>query len=158
VGSDSTPHAKLTMLARMRHSLAPLLLTVAGAVVYQISSKSVPRAAHPLVAIVVAYVVAMALCLLAMWKWPIAGSIADALRPLDWSVAGVGAGAALIEVGFLLAFRSGWPLSLASVVVNVSAGILLIPVGLAMFGERLSLPKMMGAAFCLVGLVLIARD
>jgi uncharacterized membrane protein len=135
-----------------------MLLTVAGAVVYQISSKSVPRAAHPLVAIVAAYVVAMALCMLAMWKWPIAGSISDALRSLDWSVAGVGAGAALIEVGFLLAFRSGWPLSLASVIVNVSAGILLVPVGLAMFDERLSLPKMLGAALCLAGLVLIARD
>jgi drug/metabolite transporter (DMT)-like permease len=146
------------MLARMRQPLAPLLLTIVGAVVYQISSKSVPRAAHPLVAIVAAYLVAIAVCLLATWKWPVVGPFSDALRQLNWSVAGVGVGAALIEVGFLLAFRSGWPLSLASVAVNVSAAIVLVPVGLTMFNERLSLAKTLGAALCLLGLVLIARD
>jgi drug/metabolite transporter (DMT)-like permease len=146
------------MLRRMRHPLAPLLLTIMGVVVYQISSKSVPRMAHPLVAIVAAYVTATVLCLLAIYKWPVDGALSDALRPLNWSVAGVGLGAALIEVGFLLTFRAGWPLSLASVVVNVAAGLVLIPVGLAAFGERLSVPKILGAGLCLLGLVLIARD
>ena len=142
----------------MRQPLAPLLLTIAGAVMYQISSKSLPRGAHPLVAIVAAYVTAIALCMLATWRWPISGSIADAVRVLNWSVVGVGAGAALIEVGFLLTYRAGWPLSLASVIVNVSAAMVLIPAGLSMFGERLSLPKMLGASLCLLGLILISRD
>ena len=142
----------------MPKAWVPLLLTISGLVVYQISSKSVPRAAHPLVAIIAAYVIATAICLLAIFRWPVGGSISDSVRQLNWSVAGVGLGAALIEVGFLLAYRSGWPLSLASLVVNVSAAVILVPIGLAMFDERLSLAKMMGAALCLVGLVLISRD
>jgi hypothetical protein len=142
----------------MRPPLAPLLLTIAGLVVYQISSKSVPRTAHPLVAIIAAYFVATTLCVVAIWKWPLDGSLSHVLRQLNWSVAGVGLGAALIEIGFLLAFRAGWPLSLASVAVNVSAGIILLPIGLSMFGERLSIPKMLGAALCLLGLVMMARD
>jgi drug/metabolite transporter (DMT)-like permease len=146
------------MLAPMRPSFVPLLLTVAGLVVYQISSKSVPRAAHPLVAIAAAYAIAMALCFLAMWKWPVQSSLLHSVRQLDWSVAGVGVGAALIEIGFLLAYRAGWPLSLASVIGNVTAGVILVPVGLLLFGERLSLPKALGAGLCLIGLVLISRD
>jgi drug/metabolite transporter (DMT)-like permease len=144
--------------AAMRAPLIPLLLTVTGAVIYQISSKSVPRAAHPLVAIIAAYFTAIALCLLATWKWPMTGSLSGTVRQLNWAVAGVGVGAALIEVGFLLVYRSGWPLSIASVIVNVTAAIILVPVGLSLFQERLSLPKVLGAAFCLFGLMLISRD
>jgi uncharacterized membrane protein len=142
----------------MRESVLPMLLTVSGAVLYQISSKSVPRAVHPLVAIIAAYVTAIVLCLFATWKWPVTGSVSDSLRHFNWGVAGIGLGAALIEVGFLFAYRAGWPLNIASIVVNVSAAVILLPLGLAMFGERISLAKGVGAAFCLVGLVLISKD
>jgi uncharacterized membrane protein len=142
----------------MRESLLPMLLTVGGAVLYQISSKSVPRAVHPLVAIIAAYVTAIALCLFAMWKWPVTGSVSESVRHFNWGIAGIGLGAALIEVGFLLAYRAGWPLNMASIIVNVSAAVILLPVGLAMFGERLTLAKGLGAALCLIGLVLISRD
>jgi drug/metabolite transporter (DMT)-like permease len=146
------------MLLAMRAPLFPLLITVAGAVVYQISSKSIPREVHPMVAIIAAYLTAISLCVLAAWKWPVDASFSGSLQKLNWAVAGVGLGAALIEVGFLLVYRAGWPLSIAGVIVNVSAAAILVPVGLAMFQERLSLSKVLGAAFCLLGLVLISRD
>jgi drug/metabolite transporter (DMT)-like permease len=38
------------------------------------------------------------------------------------------------------------------------AVIILIPLGLLMFHERLSLSKVLGAAFCLLGLALISRE
>jgi drug/metabolite transporter (DMT)-like permease len=141
----------------MRQPL-PVLLTIAGAVMYQISSKTIPRAIHPLIAIVGAYVIAIAVCLVAMWRWPVGASISESVRQFNWSVAGIGVGAALIEVGFLLSYRSGWPLNLAAVVINVAAAVILIPLGFWMFDERLSLAKALGAVLCLAGLVLISRD
>ena len=141
----------------MRNSLLPMLLTVSGAVLYQISSKSVPRAVHPLVAIIAAYVTAIVLCLGATWKWPVT-SVGESVRHFNWGVAGIGIGAALIEVGFLFAYRAGWPLNIASIIVNVSAAVILLPLGLLMFGERVTLTKGLGAALCLIGLVLISRD
>ena len=141
----------------MRNSLLPMLLTVSGAVLYQISSKSVPRAVHPLVAIIAAYVTAIMLCLAATWKWPVT-SVSESLRHFNWGVAGIGVGAALIEVGFLFAYRAGWPLNIASIIVNVSAAVILLPLGLLMFGVRITLAKGLGAALCLIGLVLISRD
>jgi uncharacterized membrane protein len=141
----------------MRFSLLPMLLTVSGAVLYQISSKSVPRSVHPLVAIIAAYVTAIVLCLCATWKWPVT-SVAESVRHFNWGVAGIGIGAALIEVGFLFAYRAGWPLNIASIAVNVSAAVILLPLGLIMFGERLTLTKGLGAVLCLIGLVLISRD
>jgi uncharacterized membrane protein len=142
----------------MRESVFPMMLTVGGAVLYQVSSKSVPRTVHPLVAIIAAYLTAIVLCLCATWKWPVTGAVSESLRQFNWGVAGIGLGAALIEVGFLLAYRAGWPLNLASIIVNVSAAVVLLPLGLAMFGERLTLAKGLGAALCLIGLVLISRD
>jgi len=142
----------------MRESVLPMLLTVGGAVLYQISSKSVPRTVHPLVAIIAAYLTAIVLCLFATWLWPVTGAVSASLRQFNWGVAGIGLGAALIEVGFLLAYRAGWPLNLASIIVNVSAAVVLLPLGLAMFGERITLAKGLGAALCLIGLVLISRD
>src|SRR5262245_47926409 len=61
----STGFGRTSMLGSMRASLVPLLVTVTGVVVYQISSKSVPREVHPLVAIIGAYLTAIGLCLLA---------------------------------------------------------------------------------------------
>jgi uncharacterized membrane protein len=101
-------------------------------------------------------VVAVAVCSISIWKWPLGGSFS--LRNLNWSVAGIGLGAALIEVGFLLSYRAGWPLNLTSVIVNVTAAVILLPISFALFGERLSTPKVLGAALCLAGLVLISRD
>src|SRR4051794_19856132 len=69
--SFSTRHPGASMLGRMQQRLLPILLTVTGAVIYQISSKSVPRAVHPLVAIIAAYFTAILLCVLATWKWPV---------------------------------------------------------------------------------------
>src|SRR6185295_6981523 len=141
----------------MRQSV-PVVLTVAGVVLYQIASKTVPRSVHPLVAIVGAYVVAIGVCVLAAWRWPAGASVSDSVRQFNWSVAGVGVGAALIEIGFLLSYRSGWPLNLSAAVVNVAAAVILIPIGFWLFEEHLSIGKVLGMALCLAGLVLISRD
>jgi len=63
--------------------------------------------------------------------------------------------AAAIEIGFMLAYRAGWNLSLLPVSVNVCGAILLILIGLIAFRETLSLEKIVGVLLCIGGLVLI---
>jgi uncharacterized membrane protein len=142
----------------MVQSVWPILLTISGAVLYHFSSKSVPRGIHPMTAIIVAYVTAILACLVAAWRWPANDSLASSLRQVNWAVGGIGLGAALIEVGFLLAYRSGWPLNIASIMVNVAAALVLVPLGFAAFGERLSVAKGLGIVLCLGGLYLISRE
>jgi drug/metabolite transporter (DMT)-like permease len=141
----------------MKGPLLPLGITLAGAVVYHVSSKSVPRGVHPVLAISAAYLTALGACaiLLAISR---PGAPASSLREMNWAVAGLGLGAFLIEVGFLWAYRSGWPLNSAAVVVNVSVALALVPIGWAMFAERVSVGRLAGILLCLVGLILLSRE
>jgi multidrug transporter EmrE-like cation transporter len=141
------------MIAR----LAPLLLVVAGSLTYHIAAKSIPRAFDPLAAIVGLYATALA------------GSVLlfSAIRParglLTWTrlwhptIAAVGIGALMIETGFLLAYRGGWPVSTASVITNGLAAVLLVGVGTAFFSEPITFVKALGVALCLAGIALLQR-
>lgn len=60
-----------------------------------------------------------------------------------------------LEVGFLLAYRAGWHISLTGVATNVSAGLVLIPVGIVLFKEKPSLVNLAGVLVYILGLVMI---
>lgn len=137
----------------MTSSPLPLLVALGGAVVYHLSQKSVPGEAGPFVVIGMAYAVGLATCvgIVVMSGAPVLESVRAAWRP----AVGVGLGVLAIEAGFLLAYRAGWPLSTASLIVNVSVALVLLIAGLALFGESLSAKQWAGIAACLVGLALI---
>ncbi|MFN7931116.1 MAG: hypothetical protein U0Y68_24950 [Blastocatellia bacterium] len=51
---------------------------------------------------------------------------------------GIGAGAVLVEIGFLLAYRQGWQISVTSMLVNMVISLVLVPVGLLAYKEKIS--------------------
>ena len=61
-----------------------------------------------------------------------------------------------IELGFLLAYRAGWKISVAAVATNVAVTAVLIPIGIVIFKDQLSLRKVVGLILCILGLVLVA--
>jgi drug/metabolite transporter (DMT)-like permease len=61
-----------------------------------------------------------------------------------------------LEVGFLLAYRVKWNISLLAIVVNASASLLLLPIGLVFFHERLTPLNIAGVLVCIAGLVMIS--
>jgi uncharacterized membrane protein len=80
------------------------------------------------------------------------------LKESNWAVVVVGAAAACIEIGFLLAYRSGWRISVAAVATNVAVTLMLVPIGIIIFKDHLSLRNIVGLIFCVLGLVLVVRD
>lgn len=130
----------------------PLLLVVVGNVVYHLGQKTMPREAPPLSAIVVAYLVGITACLAALPLLEPGWSLAGARPALSWSAVAVGLGAAAIEVGFLLAYRSGWPLSSASLVALSVVALVLLPIGVRFFAESWSWSRTLGLVLCLTGL------
>ena len=60
-----------------------------------------------------------------------------------------------LEVGFLLAYRAGWTISLAGLFSNATVSVLLLPVGLMLFKDRLSGVNALGVLVAIVGLVLM---
>jgi len=79
------------------------------------------------------------------------------LRESNWAVFAMGAGAVVIEVGFLLAYRAGWNVSTTAVACSAAVTLMLVPIGLLAYKEHLSLRNIVGLLFCLLGLVLVAK-
>jgi len=137
--------------------VGPLLLVVSGSLVYHVAAKSVPKTVDPFGALMGVYGTALIASFVA---YAIArrGTLPTGVSSL-WhpTVAGVGFGALMIELGFLLTYRAAWPVSMASVMTTGLAAVLLVPIGALVFGEAVTALRLAGIALCLFGVFLLQR-
>ena len=136
----------------------PFAITVGGMLVYHLSQKSIPKEMNPFHATAIAYVMGIVVCILLGFTYSSEKSIANSVKTTNLAVLGMGIGAAAIEVGFMVAYRMGWKMSLTAVATNVAATAVLIPIGLLVFREHLSMRNILGVVFCVLGLLLVMRD
>ena len=133
-------------------------LTVVGMVLYHLSQKSVPAGMNPFLVIILAYAIGIALCVVCAIAYPGKKNLIESVKLSNWAVFALGAAAALIELGFLLAYRAGWRISVAAVATNAAVTLLLVPIGIVIFKDHLSLRNVIGLIFCILGLALVARE
>ena len=137
--------------------LGPLLLVVGGSIVYHVAAKSVPKTLEPFAALIGVYATALAASLAAyalVRRGPMPQHLSSMWHP---TVAAVGLGVLMIELGFLQTYRAAWPVSMASVMMNGIVAVLLLPIGAALFGETIAAVRVAGVALCLIGLSLLQR-
>ena len=60
-----------------------------------------------------------------------------------------------LEVGWIYAYKAGWPVSTAQIVQSAVLTVALIFVGLLLYHEALTWNKLVGIAICMVGLFFI---
>lgn len=132
-----------------------IVLTVISNVFYHIFLKLTPGNVNPIISLTATYATAMAATLLIYPFYPNQSAILANIKSLNWASYALGLAIVGLEIGFILAYRLGWQVSLAGIISNISVAILLIPVGLLLFRETLSLINIIGLIFCLVGLVLV---
>ncbi|HIM55965.1 MAG TPA: hypothetical protein EYM39_04605 [Candidatus Latescibacteria bacterium] len=133
-------------------------LTVFANVLYHLFQKEISSSVHPLVSLMVTYGVALAVCAAMLPFYPHETAIAVSLRKLNWASFALALAIVGLEMGFLLAYRSGWGLSLAAMSSNVAVAVLLVPVGLLAYRESLSAANALGVVLCIVGLILVSHD
>ena len=136
----------------------PFVLTVCGMLFYHISQKSIPRDMNPFLVTILAYVVGIVFCGVCALAYPSRKTFAESLKETNWAVITLGIAAAAIELGFLLAYRAGWRISVAAVATNAAVTVMLIPIGLIVFKDHLSLRNILGLIFCIAGLALVIRE
>ncbi len=132
-----------------------ILVIVVSNVLYHVSQKSIPAGAHPVISLLTTYAVALVVTLALLPFFPVKEPLGQAFKKINWASAALGATVVGIEIGFLLAYRSGWRISVGSAVSNATVALLLIPVGLFFFGERLSMVNAFGVALCVAGLLMV---
>lgn len=135
-----------------------LLLTIAGNVIYHLAQKSIAAGAHPLVSGIVSYAVAIAVSVAALVAFPLRDAPLAEIARLNWATYVLGVAIAGVEAGFLLAYRSGWKISITAVTSNVSVTLVLMFLGVVFLGERLTAVRSAGVLLCIVGLLLMTRN
>jgi multidrug transporter EmrE-like cation transporter len=138
-------------------TFVPLLLAVAGSLLYHMAAKSIPKGVEPGAALIGVYATALGGSLLTyslLKSGPASLQISRFWHP---TIALVGLGALLIELGFLLAYRGAWPVSVASVIANALVAVMLVPLGALVFGEAITIDRALGVVLCLIGVSLLQR-
>jgi uncharacterized membrane protein len=135
----------------------PVAVAVGGSLLYHLSQRSIPKGINPFLATIAAYMIGIVLCAACFLIYPSGKSLKDSVGEVNWAVFGVGVAVVLIELGFLLAYRAGWRVSVAAVTVNVAVTLILIPVGVTVFKDQLSPRNVIGLILCVAGLVLVGK-
>jgi len=130
-------------------------LAIASSALYHFSQKGTPANVNPAVAILVSYVVAFFLTLSLLFFLPAKNGIIAEVRQLNWASYLLAFSIVGLEVGFLLVYRAGWNIGIAAMLVNVVASLILVPVAIFLFKEKLSLVNVIGILVCLAGLVML---
>ena len=135
----------------------PMALIVLSNTVYQICSKSIAPDVHPLASVAVTYIVGAATATVLYFVLSKGGNIIKEFSHLNWASYVLGLVVVGLEVGFLFAYRAGWQGNTAATVQSAFPAISLIIVGFALFKEPVNASKLIGVAFCLLGLFFINR-
>ena len=132
-----------------------ITLAIASSALYHFTAKSTPSNVNFTVSLLVTYAVAFAVVLLTFIFFPLKNSLAFELKQLSWASIGLAIAIVGIEFGFLLTYRAGWHLGIAAVVVNVVASLILVPVAIFVFKDKLNWVNVVGILVCLAGLVML---
>jgi len=130
-------------------------LAIASSALYHFSQKGTPANVNPAVSVLVSYVVAFFLTLSLLFFFPAKNGILAEIRQLNWASYLLAFSIVGLEVGFLLVYRAGWNIGMAAVLVNVVASLILVPVAIFVFKDKLSLVNVIGILVCLAGLIML---
>ena len=146
----------------MRPRINPMLLfyfsitlTICSSALYHFIAKSTPSNVNFTVSLLVTYSVSFIITLFTFFFFPAANGILTEFKQLNWASIGLAFAVVGIEFGFLLTYRAGWNLGIAAVLTNVVASLILLPVAIFLFKDKISWVNVIGIFVCLAGLVML---
>ena len=132
-----------------------ITLAICSSALYHFSAKSTPSNINFPISLVVTYAVALGITILTVFIFPAKNGVVTELKQLNWASILLAIAIVGIEFGFLLTYRSGWNLGIAAVLVNVVASLILVPVAIFVFKDKISWVNILGIFVCLAGLVML---
>ena len=135
----------------------PIALVIGSNIIYQICAKSVPEGMNPFASLTVTYLVGAALSAVLFFVLGGGGSLLKEYGKLNWAPFVLGLVIVGLEVGWIYAYKAGWPVSTGFIVHSAILAVALLAVGYFLYHEALTWNKLVGIAICLVGLFFINR-
>lgn len=133
----------------------PIILITVVNTFYHIASKGTSPAINVFASLTGTYAVALVMCI-AMFI--ITGhdiSILQEFSKATWATYVLAIGIVGLEAGFIYMYKSGWDISIGSLVCNIGLAVCLIIIGVLFYKEVLTLKKVAGILLCIAGLILI---
>ena len=132
-----------------------IILAICSSALYHFTAKSTPANVNFSISLLVTYAVAFITTLSTLFFFPIHDGVMNELKKLNWASIGLAIAIVGIEFGFLLCYRAGWNLGIAAVLTNVVASLILLPVAILFFKDKISWVNIAGILICFVGLVML---
>lgn len=133
----------------------PLALVVLSNVLYQICAKSVPDGVNPLASLTITYLTGAITSMILYYALNKDANIILEYKKINWAPFVLGISIVGLEVGYIYAYKAGWPVSTAQIVQASVLAVILIFVGYLIYHEEITWNKIVGIIVCLAGLGLI---
>lgn len=138
----------------------PVILVVFSGLGYHLCQKLTSTSLNPFVALIVTYAFALIISVISYFIFvpnTNLGTLITSVKEANIPSILLGATAVGLELGYLLTYRMGWNISFASLLANTSVAFILIPIGIIIFKEKISVTALTGIVFCITGLILISK-
>ena len=135
----------------------PIALVVFSNIVYQICAKGVPKDMDAMASMTVTYLVGAVCSAIMFFIMNKNGNLLHEYSKMNWAPVFLGVSVVGLEVGFIYAYKNGWAVSTASLVQSAFLAVALLFVGALLYHETISVSKVVGVGFCLVGLFFLNR-
>ena len=141
----------------MWNMIWPLLVVVGANTVYNISAKSTPADVNSFASLSVSYTIGMVLSVVMFFITSDSKKLIAELSKTNWTALALGVAIVALEFGYVCLYRSGWKISVGTLVANISLACVLLVVGILLYKETISLKQIIGIIISATGLVLIAK-
>lgn len=135
----------------------PIALVVFSNVVYQICAKGVPKDMDTMASMTITYLVGAVCSAVMFFIMNRNGNLLQEYSKMNWAPIFLGVSVVGLEVGFIYAYKNGWAVSTASIVQSAFLAVVLLFVGALLYNETISITKLIGVGFCLVGIFFLNR-
>lgn len=138
--------------------LLSMLLVIASSIFYHVFQHAIPKDLNPLLSMAVTYAVALVLTLSLLLVFPAEKhGVWNQLTSIQWPTWLLGVSIVGLELGFLLAYRSGWNISVAALLATAAVTLILVPAGIYFYKDSFDIVKALGVALSMLGIFLINR-
>lgn len=141
----------------MWHMLWPILIVIGANTLYNICTKSTPAEINSFASLAITYALSAVLCLGFFYFTSQEKHLLREISKANWSAFALAFSVVFLEFGYICIYRTGWKVSMASLVANISLACILLFVGVLLYRESISLRQLAGIVVCLFGLFLIGK-
>ena len=135
--------------------VAPLLLNVFGNAVYNVAGKGTPQKVNSFATLSLSYMVGLILCVGLFYATNPGGNIFAAFASANWASYVLGVTIVFIDLSLILLYRVGWDVSIGSLIANIGVSLASVVIGVACFGESMTMLKAAGIVVCILGLYVV---